>query len=133
MAATSPCPESSSTSPLQRRVLRTLSYETDPSIIGIAQYSHETYTVCYRDGTATADYTQTDIETILEQLQLDTIGTPAIEELHDSTLRAFVRLYEDINTIVVPTDTTSGVVIAHQPDRDRSVAELVDRIETIVR
>lgn len=109
-----------------------LDYDNRPSVLGVGAYSQDNYAVIYRDVDQTSKYTADEITDILEQAQLESVGLPTLEELHDSSLRASIRIYDTINVIVVPAGQYEGVVIAHRSGYDSSVSDIAEQLTDLL-
>ncbi|MFB6072772.1 MAG: hypothetical protein ABEJ88_07375 [Halobacterium sp.] len=99
------------------------------AVVGVAAYSADRQTVLYRDDDATGEYSPDSIHEILDQIRLETIGVGAVESLHGPDLRAFARLYDGLNTVVVPTGEATGLVVAHDPAGEECLEAVVSTVE----
>ncbi|MFC6987811.1 hypothetical protein ACFQJD_01960 [Haloplanus sp. GCM10025708] len=102
------------------------------TLVGIAAYESGEYSVQYRDDAASAQYTTSDITAILENIQLEGIGIRAYEEYHGQSLRATVRVFEEIITVVVPVTETSGLVVVLRNDEVHDPYEVIQAVEDAV-
>lgn len=117
---------------IPEKVVNRLDYDNRPSVVGIGVYSQDNNKIIYRDVDQTSRYTAEEITGILKQAQLESVGLPALEELHDSSLRASIRMYDTINVIVVPAGQHEGVVIAHRNGYDSSVSDIAEQMTDLL-
>jgi hypothetical protein len=102
------------------------------SLVGLATYEDSEYAVVYRDETTSSQYTQSDIQGILEHIQLETIGTPVFEEYHDEPLQATVRVYDTLVTVAVPVAETKGLVVVVRNDGSHDPYSLIKKVQNAV-
>ncbi|NIC00704.1 hypothetical protein [Halobacterium sp. R2-5] len=102
------------------------------TLVGLASYEDGEYDVVYRDEAASAQYTASDIRAILEHIQLEAIGTSVYEDYHGEPLRATVRVYDTLATVVVPVEETTGFVVVVRNDGSHDPYSIVGTVENAV-
>jgi hypothetical protein len=136
MADTPPSPDrqtanEQSLADAARELEPTLTDTVGESLVGIAVYENGEYSVPYRDSATSAQYTTADITAILEHIQLEGIGIRAYEEYHEQSLRATVRVYEDVVTVVVPVTETAGLVVVLRSDAEHDPYDVIHTVQRV--
>ncbi|GAA0276160.1 hypothetical protein [Halobacterium noricense] len=110
----------------------TLKADLGETLVGLASYEDGGYDVLYRDEAASAQYASSDIQAILEHIQLEAIGTPVYEEYHGESLHATVRVYDTLGTITVPVEETAGLVVVVRNDGTHNPYSIIETAENAV-
>lgn len=94
----------------------------------LGYYMPDDFRAIYRCEEMREEYTENEVEEILKNALLDTISQPAYEDLHDESLRATIRLFEEKTDITITIGENSGVIFALNPESEFSHQEIVEAV-----
>lgn len=102
------------------------------TLVGLASYEDGEYNVLYRDEESSSQYAASDIQAILNHIQLDGIGIAVYEDHHEESLHATIRVYDTLVTITVPVDETTGIVVVVRNDGTHDPYSIIEAVEKTV-
>lgn len=101
-------------------------------MLGVSYFTGEEVDHVYQSEWATETYEREEVDKIVRDLQLESLGYGAYEQRQKSQLHATVRIYDEMLDITIPINDREGVAVALDLTGDYSIRKIVDRIEETV-
>ncbi len=101
-------------------------------LLGVSYFTGEEVDHVYQSEWATETYEREEVDKIVRDLQLESLGYGAYEQRQKSQLHATVRIYDEMLDITIPINDREGVAVALDLTGDYSIRKIVDRIEETV-
>lgn len=115
-----------------RKIRRVLEAEAEESLLGVGYYSAEETEPIYLSERVKEQYSEEEVEAVLESAFFESFGGRKQEELHSAELHATTRTFDRMLDTVIPISETEGVVFALDRDGAYSYRRLITLIETVV-
>jgi hypothetical protein len=100
--------------------------------VGVSYFTGDEVDHVYQSEWATETYDREQVDKIVRDLQLESLGYGAYEQRQQSQLHATVRIYDELLDITVPVNEFEGVAVALDTSGDYEVRNVVEQIEDVV-
>lgn len=115
---------------LAERVANRLESRAGDALVGVSYYSEREVDHVYRSEWAAEKYTAEQVDDIVGELQLESIGHGVHAEHQEEPLHATIRVYEEMLDVAVPVDSVHAVVFALRRETGGySLLGLLDAVE----
>lgn len=102
------------------------------ALVGVSYYTNEEVGHVYRSEWAEEKYEPEEVDAIVDDLRLASIGHGAQEQLQAEPLRATIRVYDDVLDIAVPANEVRGVAVALDTEGDYHIREIISVVEEVI-
>lgn len=101
----------------------------DDSLLGVSYYDADGTETVYASEHASEAYDVDQVETIVDDLRLESLARGAHEQRHGERLHATARLYDSLLNVVVPLTDAAGIVVGLDVDGAYRTREVVSVVE----
>lgn len=114
---------------LAERIAEILEAKAGESLVGVSYHTREEVGHVYRSEWGEEKYTEEQVDQIVDELRLESIGYPVHEKRQEESLNATVRIYDEMLDIAIPVNDVEAILFALKRGGDYTLLDLIENVE----